>query len=299
MAEATFIVNNCGVIRVRLEPTEIFGGGTRSNPILILRFKLQLSPLPAAGKQPGDQARHYTLIRFGGKLSAHPNEELLTFEAPPMAEMSSLQAYEHQFELPVAIDTSRLKRIEELRGGKDPSLQFNLTGLIAMQDGRFERIQNASLALTIPRSHWIDHVLNRLAICDLRLLEIEFPSNARNEIQVAKERLQRAEQLYRTGDYAQVLTALRAAFLAIAECYGAKTADRNLFEKMLVNTHPEMRDKLRDAFDYLYRVFHAGPHEPIPKPETPIPVSRHDARFALVTAHAIFEYFSSEGWPGI
>ena len=44
---------------------------------------------------------------------------------------------------------------------------------------------------------------------------------------VARERLGRAEQLYRTGDYPHVLTELRSAFTAIAECYLVKEIDRS------------------------------------------------------------------------
>jgi hypothetical protein len=33
--------------------------------------------------------------------------------------------------------------------------------------------------------------------------------------------------------------------------------------------------------------------------QAPTPISRHDARFALIVAQAIFEYFSLENWPGI
>lgn len=299
MAEISFNVQNFTVMQVRLEPTEIFGSGSLSNPSLMFRFRLQLQPVPVQRQQGPQQNGHYTLIRLGGKLIMHTNEEVLSFEAPPMAEESSQQSFYRQFDLPMPISVSQLKRIEELRDGKDPSFRVELNGLVAIPDGRFERLQNGSLDLKVPRSHWIDHVVNTLNISDLRLLEVRFPASDKKDVQVAKDRLLRAEHFYKTGDYPQVLTALRSSFDAIAECYSAKSADRNLFEKMLVNSHPEMRAKLRDAFDYLYRMLHVGPHEPTPKPETPVPVSRHDARFALLTAHAVFEYFSSEGWPGI
>lgn len=84
-----------------------------------------------------------------------------------------------------------------------------------------------------------------------------------------------------------------------AACYSAQQADKNAFDKMLINTHPKVREKLREAFHDFAGFLHLGPHEPSPTQEVPVPISRHDARFALVTAHAIFEYFASESWPGI
>lgn len=65
--------------------------------------------------------------------------------------------------LPIPLGLRQLKRIEELRDGKDPSFQIDLTGLIAVQTGQFERLQNTSLSVTVPRSHWIDHVAARRA----------------------------------------------------------------------------------------------------------------------------------------
>lgn len=299
MAEITFNVLNYSVLRVRLEPTEIFAAGTSSNPILTLRFRLQLQQVPIQQNQPNKSRGHYTLLRLAGQFGIS-NEEITSFEAPPMAEMSSANAYERQFDVPVPLTLQKLKRLEDLRAGKDPTLKIELTGLVAIAEtGQFERLQNASLSVAVPRSHWIDRVLNPLRISDLRLLEIAFPANGRKELTATQERLTKAEQLYRTADYTHVLTTLRTAFEGIAEVYSAKSADRNLFERMLVNTHPEMRIKLRDAFDYFHRVLHLGPHEPTSATEIAAPVSRNDARFALVVAHAIFDYFSSEGWPGI
>jgi len=155
------------------------------------------------------------------------------------------------------------------------------------------------LQLQVPRSHWIDNVLNRWNVSDLRLLEITAPTNGRKELAVAYTRLEKAERLYRTGDYPHVLTELRSALAAVAACYSAQQADKNTFDRMLINSHPKVREKLREAFHDFAGFLHLGPHEPSPTPESPVPISRHDARLALVTTHAIFEYFASEGWPGI
>ena len=295
MAEAYFNVKSRGVLRVRMEPTEIFGTGSATFPTLMLQLKFQLLPAQL------QTVTNYTLLRLAGKLAVgNENTDLATFEAPPLAEGSNTNSWERALNVFVPLDIRQIKHIEELRDGKDLLLKFTFTGLVAIEGGsEFERLQDISLQLQVPRSHWIDRALNVWRVSDLRLLEINSPANGRKEVVLGIARLAQAEQFYRTGDYPHVLTELRSAFAAIAECYSAQQADKNTFEKMLVNTHPKVREKLRDTFHYFCSYLHLGPHEPVPTPDASAPISRHDARFALVTAHAIFEYFASENWPGI
>jgi len=295
MAEANFSVKNHGVLRVSLEPTGIVGTGSAAFPALTLQLKVQVLPVQQ------QSVVNYTLLRLAGKLSVgNENTDLARFEAPPLAETSSPNPYERPLHLAVPLDIRQIKHIEELRDGKDLFFKITLTGLVMFDsNGEFERLQDTDLHLTVPRSHWIDRALNMWRISDLRLLEINSPANGRKEIVLAHARLARAEQFYRTGDYPQVLTELRSAFAAVAETYSAQQADKNLFEKMLVNAHPKVREKLRDSFHYFCAFLNLGPHEPSPTSEVATAISRHDARFALVTAHAILEYFASENWPGV
>jgi hypothetical protein len=295
MSEANFSVKNHGVLRVSLEPTGIVGTGSAAFPTLILQLKLRVLPVQQ------QSVVNYTLLRLAGKLSVgNENTDLARFEAPPLAETSSPNPYERPLHLAVPLDIRQVKHIGELRDGKDLFFKITLTGLVMFDsNGGFERLQDTDLQLAVPRSHWIDRGLNAWNISDLRLLEINSPADGRKEVVSAIARLARAEQFYRTGDYPHVLTELRSAFAAIAEKYSAQQADKNTFEKMLVNTHPKVREKLREAFHDFCAFLNLGPHEPSPTSEVPAPISRHDARFALVTAHAIFEYFASENWPGI
>lgn len=296
MAEGYFNIKNRGVARVRLEPTDVFGMGSAAFPILMLQLKLQL--LPA---QLDSSVVNYTLVRLAGKVAVgNENTELATFEAPPLAETSNNNSYERQLGVNVPLTLRQVKHIEELRDGKNPFFNLTFTGLVAIQPSyEFEQLRELTLQLHVPRSHWIDNVLNRWNISDLRLLEINPPTMGRKELALAYSRLGQAEHFYRTGDYPHVLTELRSAFAAVAACYSAQQADKNAFDKMLINTHPKVREKLREAFHDFAGFLHLGPHEPSPTQEVPVPISRHDARFALVTAHAIFEYFASESWPGI
>jgi hypothetical protein len=294
-AETFFTIKNCGAIVAKLEPTSVFGEGTIFHN-LVLQLSLRLSPISL------ETPLHYTLLRVAGKLSlANTNDTVAALDSEPMAMQSGPQAYDQRLDLKAPLTLGQIKRIEELRDGKNPCFRITLTALVMLHTTPrdFERASDAQLYVTVPRSHWIDQVLNIWNVSDLRLLEISAPRDGRKEIVLAQERLAQAENFYRTADYPQVLTELRSAFTAIAECYSCKQADQNAFGKMLVNTHPAMRERLRQSFGYFCAVLNTGPHEPPPTPEVPMPVSRQDARVALVVAHAIFEYFSSQSWPGI
>jgi hypothetical protein len=292
MAETTFQIGNYSAIKLRLEPTEIYGLTNSTSPTLALQLKMQL---PSISAQPPIE---YTMIRLAGRLKIG-NEQLAIFEAPPLAEISSVQRYEHQFQVEVPLGIRQAKRIEDLRDGKDPRFRISLSGLVHVHNKGFELLRESAIEIIVPRSHWIDHVLNVWGTSDLQLLEIRMPSRTRKEFATMQERLAKAEQLYRVGDYSHVLTSLRLAFEAFAEVYGASRADRNLFDKMLGDNHPEMRERLRDSFDYICRLLNAGPHEPTPTANQQLPIGRNEARFALVAAYAVFEYFSGNGWPTI
>lgn len=292
MSEVYFNVKNFSAGRIRWEPTDITGTGSRAYPQLILGLKLQLLP---AGQI------NYTLLRIGGNLFiGNENYAVANFEYPAMAENASSQAYDRVLNLVVPLTLTQIKHIETLRAGNNLLLRITLTGLVILKpSNEFERLPEMGLQISVPRSHWIDNVLKTWNVSDLRLLETNLPADDGGAMAAATKRLSDAEQLYRTGDYPHVLTQLRLAFAAVAERYGFRQADKNMFDKALSEKHPKMRTALRDSFAYFCDLLNFGPHEPTPTTDAPTPVSRNDARFALVTAHAIFEYFSSEHWPGI
>jgi hypothetical protein len=292
MSEAAFTVKMNGAGRVRLESTDIVGTGGPANPELNLGLKVQLLP---SGQM------HYTLLRVGGKIYAsNENHPVVTFEHQPIAEESTTNAYERPVNIAVPLTLTQIKHIEDLRSGNNLLLRIVLSGVVALkQPNEFERLQDITLQVEVPRSHWIDRALNVWGVSDLRLLEIKFPGNSHKEMATARTRLGRAENLYRIGDYPHVLTELRSAFDAIAEAYSQKGVGKEAWEKILTHTHAGVRDKLLESLAAFRQFLHLGPHEPLPTTQTPTTISRQDARFALVVAHAIFEYFSSENWPGI
>ena len=178
MAEAHFPVKGRGGFRVRLEPTEIVGTGSSTLPALTLQLKLQLPSIQL------QSVVNYTLLRLAGRLSiASENTDLASFETPPIAETSGPNSYERSLSVEVPLDIRQIKHIEELRDGKDLVLRITLTGLVAFDvNNEFERLQEQTLHLHVPRSHWIDRALNVWKISDLRLLEINPPTNGNKEI---------------------------------------------------------------------------------------------------------------------
>lgn len=292
MSETSFSVKGNGVGRVRLESTDISGMGNPANPQLVLNVKFQLLPFGQTT---------YTLLRVNAKLFVgNENHPIATVEHPPLAEDSMPNVYERLVNLNVPLTVTQIKHIEDLRNGSDLRLRVTLSGLIYLkQMNEFERLQEMSLDVSVPRSHWIDTALKAWGVSDLRLLEIKFPGESRKEMATARARLERAEQLYRVGDYPHVLSQLRSAFDAMAEAYSTKGPSKETWEKILTHTHADVRGGLLGSFAAFRDFLQLGPHEPMPTPQAQIPISRQDARFGLIVAHAIFEYFSSENWPGI
>lgn len=296
MSETSFNVKNNGVGKVRLESTDIIGIGSSANPQLLVQAKFQLLPLGQ---------NMYTLLRVHGKIFlAGENQPVATAEHPPLAEQSYQNVYERNVQLTVPLTLTQIKNIEDFRGGGDLRLRVTLSGLVAIKQSQsqpeeFERLQDMNLDVSVPRSHWIDTALKPWGVSDLRLLEIKFPGPSHAEMATARERLSHAEGYYRAGNYPAVLTELRNAFDAILQAYSKKGVGKDAWEEILQHAHPTVRERLIETLGSFRKILHLGPHQPLPTGQGPTPISRQDARFALVVAHAVFEYFSTENWPGI
>jgi hypothetical protein len=292
MSETSFSVKNNGVGKVRLESTDIVGIGRPANPQLLFGVKFQLLPI-------GQNT--YTLLRVHGKIFiGNENQPVATAVHTPIAEESYQNFYERTVQLAVPLTLTQIKHIEDVRNGNDLRFRLTLSGLVALKQlNEFERLQDMSLDISVPRSHWIDMVLKPWGASDLRLLEIKFPGTSQKEMATARQRLERAEEFYRVGNYPQVLTELRNAFDAIAQTYSQKGVGQDAWEELFAHTHAGVRERLLETLASFRKLLHLGPHQPLPTPQTPTPISRQDARFALIVAHAVFEYFSVENWPGI
>ena len=298
MGEVTFNIRNFGVAKIRLDSTEPRGGNLAGQPVLYLPFKLQLRP---AG--PQQQPLHYVLLRLAGSISSQhlPGGEFATFEARPLAELSNPSGYDRQLDILVHLDRTRVTQFEDARAGGDANLSFSFWALIwlstAFAPGQspFEVIFASSLQILVPKSHWVEKVVQLWDLDSTKLIEIRFPKSQVGEnFRVSYTRVEEAERLFLNGDYKQVLTTLRLSFEALAKSLGAERAGREFFESLFTSCHPDKREKARDALTAIYRFLHLGPHEQsVDQNTTAVPVvTRQDARFALTLAHAIFEYIA-------
>ncbi|MGA2110609.1 MAG: hypothetical protein ABSG98_00495 [Anaerolineales bacterium] len=96
-----------------------------------------------------------------------------------------------QMLLRLPLTQQQLARVEEARGGKDLELTLYLQAMIVIKsegDGIFKDIDYASgrCSLSIPRSHWVDHILPALGYMTKYLLEISVPSAPQFQPQFAE-----------------------------------------------------------------------------------------------------------------
>jgi hypothetical protein len=92
----------------------------------------------------------------------------------------------------------------------------------------------------------------------------------------------------------QVLTSLRLSFEALAKSHGYEKPGKDFFESLFASSHPEKKEKIRDALTGIYRFLHLGPHEQSNHPASnaqPV-VTRQDAQLAVTLTYAIFEYIT-------
>lgn len=163
---------------------------------------------------------------------------------------------------------------------------------------RFEvPYSSGNLDVVVPRSLWVDRVLSAWNLSNIKVLEVRFPGNTAGEnFRNAYARVEEAEKHFTSGQYKQVLTSLRLSFEGLAKSFGSQAAGKEFFESLFASSHPEKREKARDALTGIYRFLNLGPHEQANHPDSDgqAVVTRQDARFALIMAHAIFEYITPE-----
>jgi hypothetical protein len=291
MSEVSFVIADRQVATVRLEPNTLQGRDMAGLPVLYLPFKLQLVP----GGQKGDV--QYTIVRLAGKLLTQSSGEFASFEVGPLAEFPSLTPYYRQQEALVSLDRQRIRRFEDARSGGDAYFQIMLSCLVwypAQQ--KFEApCSSGYLEVMVPKSHWADKVISVWKLSSVRVVEIEFPKSVAGEnFRASYARVEEAEKQFANGQYKQVLTTLRLSFEALAISLGFEKPGKECFESLFASSHPDKREKARDALTGIYRFLHLGPHEQANHPDSsaqPV-VTRQDARFALTLTYAIFEYIT-------
>jgi hypothetical protein len=292
MSEISLEAAGRQVITVRLDPNNVIGRDLAGQPALYLPLQLQLLP---AG-QNGDV--QYTLLRLAGKLLNPPLGEFASFELNPLAAVPNATPFYRQHEAMVTLDRQRIKRFEELRSGKDAYFQIMFSSLLWYPaERKFEaEPSRGSFEVFVPKSHWADKVVSAWNLSNIKVIEIEFPRSAAGEnFRVSYARLGEAEKLFTNGQYKQVLTTLRLSFEALAISLGYDNKHlRECFESLFASSHPDKKEKARDALAAIYKFLHLGPHEQVNQADRsgePV-ISRQDARFALTMAYTIFEYIT-------
>jgi hypothetical protein len=201
----------------------------------------------------------------------------------------------------VGLDRHRVKRFEDARAGNDAHFQISLSCLLWLPaKPKFEHEPYRKyLEVQIPKSHWVEKVVSVWNLSNLKVVEIEFPGNQAGEnFRKSYACVEEAERLFANGQYKQVLTTLRLSFEALANSLAFDGPDkvRKSLESLFAGSHQEKVLKASEALTAFYRFLHLGPHEQPSQPDSegqPV-VSRQDARFALITAHAIFEYITTK-----
>jgi hypothetical protein len=293
MSEVSFVVADHQVATVRLDPNSLQGRDVAGVPALYMPLKLQLLP---AGQKRDVQ---YTLLRLAGTLQNQPLGEFARFEVAPLAAVPNATPFDRHQDAFVTLDRQQIKRFEDARGEGDAHFQIMLSCLVWYPLGqRFDAVPSSGyLEVVVPRSHWIDKVLSAWNLSKIKIVEIKFSGSAAGEnFRTAYARVEEAEKLFAHGHYKQVLTTLRLSFEALAKSFGSEKAGKEFFESLFTSTHPEKKEKARDALNGIYRFLHLGPHEQASHPDSnsqPV-VTRNDARFALTLTNAIFEYITPE-----
>jgi hypothetical protein len=262
-------------------------------PALHLPLQIQLVPAGQNGEL------QYMLLQLTGTLLNSPLGEFATFQLGPLAEGPNPTPFYRPCNSMVVLDRQRVKRFEDARSGKDAYFQIKFAGLVwCPAQKKFEAPTSSGyLDILIPKSHWAENVVAKWNLDNIKVVEIEFPKSAIGEnFRVAYARVEEAGRLFADAQYKQALTSLRLSFEGLAKSFGFGGAGKDFFDHLLVDLHPDKREKAREALAGLYRFLHLGPHELVQTPEaTEQPaITRNDARFALVMTYAVFEYITSQ-----
>jgi hypothetical protein len=291
MSEVSLVAGEHQVITVRLEPNDLQGRDMAGQPALYLPLKLQLLPAGQKGEV------QYTLLRLAGKVMNPALGEFASFEVSPLAVVPNPNPFFRQHEVTVVLDRQRIGRFEEARSGGNAHLQLSLSYLLWYPvEERFQtNISSGYLDVVVPKSQWADNVVSVWNLSNIKVVEMHFPKSVAGEnFRASYARVEEAEKLLAIGQYKQVLTTLRLSFEALAISLGFEKRVRECFEFLFASSHPDKKEKAREALTGIYKFLHLGPHEQAnqPDPNAQPAVSRQDARFALTLAYAIFQYIT-------
>jgi hypothetical protein len=290
MSETSFVVAEHQVATVRLDPNSLQGRDMAGVPVLYMPVKLQLLP----GGQKRDVK--YTLLRLAGTLQNQPVGEFARFEIAPLAAEPNATPFDRQHDAFVTLDRRQIGRFEDARAESDARFQIMLSCLVWYPlTQRFEApVSSGSLDIVVPRSHWVDKVLSAWNLSKIKIVEIKFAGNAAGEsYRASYAKVEAAEKLFANGQWKQTLAELYSAFESLAKTFGFAKPDQQFFAGVLSSLHPVKKEKVKLSLDAFCDLLHLGRHEPKEAAEA-FAVSSNDARFALIMAHAVFEYITPD-----
>jgi len=292
MSEVSLVVGGFGQpLTLRLDPNSVQGCDLAGQPALRLPLQMQLLP----GGQHGDL--QYMLLWLRGTLLNPRLGEFATFEFGPLAEAPNPAPFYRPYNATVILDRQRIRRFEDARSGDNAYFQIMLSGLVWYPaEKKFEApASRGNLDVLIPKSHWAEDVVSRWNLSSVKVIEIEFPTNAVGEnLRAAYQMVEAAERFSANGQYKQALAELYSAFEGLAKSQGYTKPDQQYFASLLEDYHSVKKECLKLALDNLCDFFQLGRHEPKDSPETFV-ILRRDVRFALTMARAVFEYITAAG----
>lgn len=134
-----------------------------------------------------------------------------------------------RFDLDVPVNGKSLEYIEDTRNGKDLDLSVRLQAMVAVRgigSGAPQGIDGidggeGQSSFTIPRSHWVDHVLPGLGYLSHHLLEMAVPTQGdlAEPFQRSLKEIADAEDKFRRDDYDGVIVDCRNAVDALVSAY--------------------------------------------------------------------------------
>lgn len=214
------------VITASFEATSVMGEGNYHSPHLHLPLKLET--------QTRDPNLRLTPLELDGQLylgfpaSSPPAVDTLVSHT---RHIISPRFYPVPLRLPLT--PREVERIEESRTGKDLPLSLVLNAMLAVrsaQDDTFTDIDYAwgESRFTIPRSHWVDHILPRLGYLAKYLLEIDVPvaSELKPSFDKALKEFADAQDAFRRDDYPGVLVNCRNAIDALVSSFPLDLKDQ-------------------------------------------------------------------------
>jgi len=307
MFSGYIVVESFQVGDITIEPQYIRGEKLSVSPFIVFPC---MSNLNSHIVYESEQA--YSIISLTGELffveSQHMKFKIANFNSGPLMHRSSMHGSKQSFSLSIPVDYYGLKRLEEKRKG-DMHLEFQFTMLMGKHAtfliksdsfndnvASFHKIQS-TLILTVPKSNWVENVLNNTGFHEIKLIEVPIPKKIipQDVFQKALLELDRANKYYYDGDYNKASLHCRMAIETIPESlpYDTKEDRRGyskrlgkFMEQYLNQTIPEDKRKLiHDILNGIYSICSEPGH-----PSQEVPITRNEAEFYIIICSAFLAY---------